>query len=137
MGLGHGTGVEGRDLVVVAVGHDHGLGGVGVVQLTHIARLDAQSAHAAQVAGAILAHGGHGQGLAAKQLQAVGDVAGTATEIAAQRRHQERHVQDVQLLRQDLIGKLALKTHDGVKGEGTANQCSHGQTFVMGKRNQG
>jgi hypothetical protein len=33
--LHHRARVEGGDLVVVAVGHDHGLRGVGVVDLAH------------------------------------------------------------------------------------------------------
>lgn len=91
----HGTGVEGRDLVVVLVGHDHGLRGVAVVQLLHKARINVQRLQACQIGCAVLAHGRHGQRLAAQQLEAVGDIASTTTKIAAQRRHKKGHIQNV------------------------------------------
>ena len=47
----------------------------------------------------ILADGRHRQRIGAEQLEVVGDVAGAAAELAAHARHQERHVQDVDLVR--------------------------------------
>jgi hypothetical protein len=47
----------------------------------------------------IIAHRRHDQRLAAKQFQVVRDIAGAAAELAPQVRHQERHIQDVQLIR--------------------------------------
>jgi hypothetical protein len=123
--LHHRPRVKGGDLVVVAVGHDHGLRGVGVIDLAHEFGTDAQLLQPVQIFPTVIAHGGHGQWRAAQRLQAVGDVAGAAAKITAQRGHQERHVQDVQLVRQDLLGKTALESHDGVKGQGATNHCCH------------
>jgi hypothetical protein len=72
-------------------------------------RADAQLLQPLQVVRAVVAQRGHGQRRAAQRLQAVGDVAGAAAKIAPQRGHQERHVQDVQLVGQDLLGKAALE----------------------------
>ena len=62
--------------------------------------------------------------LAAQQLEVVGDVAGAAAELAAHARHQERHVQDVHLVRQDVVLELVREHHDGVVGERSADQCA-------------
>ena len=83
----------------------------------------------------VLADGGHRDRIAAEQLEVVGDVAGAAAELAAHARHQERHVQDVHLVRQDVVLELVREHHDGVVGQGTADQCRHGQkSLVDGRR---
>ena len=38
-------------------------------------------------------------------------------------RHEERDVQNMNLVRQDVLFKAILKDHDVVEGDGTANQC--------------
>ncbi|MNT88444.1 hypothetical protein D3C71_1879620 [compost metagenome] len=68
-----------------------------------------------QIAIAIIAQHGHGQRLAAQQLQGVGNIAGAAAKVAAQGGHQERYVQNVDLLGHDLVGKAAVKGHDVVE----------------------
>ena len=73
----------------------------------------------------ILADRGHRDRIAAEQLEVVGDVAGAAAELATHSRHQERHVQDVHLVGQDVVLELVLEHHDGVVGERTADQCRH------------
>ena len=65
------------------------------------------------------------QRLAAQQLQVVGDVAGAAAEFAAHVRHQEGHVQDVDLFRQDVVLEVVVEHHDGVVGHGAADQSVH------------
>ena len=72
------------DLVVVDVGDDHRLGGVGIVDHAHELAADAQLGQPLQVDAAVLADGGHRQRRAAEQLEAVGDVAGAAAKIATQ-----------------------------------------------------
>ena len=89
MRLHHGPRVKGRDLVVVAVRHDHGLRGVGVLHLAHVAAIDVQRLQPLKVVGPIAAQHGHGQRLTPQELEAVGNIARTPTKIAAQRRHQE------------------------------------------------
>ena len=48
-----------------------------------------------------------------------------AAEFAAQVRHQERDVQDVQLVRQDVVLEAVAEHHDGVVGDGAADQRAH------------
>ncbi len=73
----------------------------------------------------ILADGRHRQRIGAEQLEVVGDVAGAAAELAAHARHQERHVQDVHLVGQDVVLELVLEHHDGVVGQRSADECRH------------
>ena len=130
----HGAWVEGGDLVVVAVGHDHRLGGVGVGHGAHPTGVDAQALQALDIGPAIVAQSSHRVSLAAQLMQAVGDVACTTAKVAAQSRHQKRHIQDVQLVGQDLLGKAPFKIHDGVKSQGSTNQRSHVFSFFKGKK---
>ena len=58
----------------------------------------------------IAADGGHRNGIAAEQLEVVGNVAGAAAELATHARHQEGHVQDVHLVRQDVVLELVRET---------------------------
>ena len=135
MGPAHGPRVEGGDLVVILIGHDHGLRGVAIGQLADELRADPHLLEPLGVACAVAAHRGHGQWHTAELMQAIGDIASAAAEFATQLRHQKRHIEDVQLLGQDLLGKAARKTHDGVEGKRSANQCRHGQNGVEVKRN--
>jgi hypothetical protein len=63
--------------------------------------------------------------VATKQFVCVGDIASAATEVATQRGHKKRYIQDMQLVRQDLLRKASLEVHDGVKREGPTNHSSH------------
>lgn len=125
VGLLHGARVEGGDLVVVGVGDDHRLRGVGVGHLQHLPGVDAQAVEPVEVSLAVVAHRGHHHRLAAERGQRVGDVAGAASELAAQRRHQERDIQDVDLIREYLLGESALEVRDGVERKRAANQDGH------------
>ena len=60
--------------------------------------------------------------LAAERRQVVGDVAGAAAELAAQRRHQERDVQQVHLVGQDLVGEAPAEIRDAVEGERSTDE---------------
>ena len=120
--------VEGGDLVVVVVGGDEGLRGEQLVDHLHLFHVDALFREPFAVRTEILAHRGHRDRVAAQQLEVVGDVAGAAAEFAAHARHQERHVQDVHLVRQDVVLELVREHHDGVVGKGTTDQCGHRQT---------
>ena len=122
----HRARMEGRDLVVVTVVHDHGLRGEAVVDLPHELGTDAQRAQPLQIVAAVAADRRHRQRLAAERVEAVGDVARAPAEVAPQGRHQERHIEDVQLLGKDLVGESTLESHDGVEREGAANHCCHG-----------
>jgi hypothetical protein len=80
---------------------------------------------AVHVGRAVVADGGHDQRLAAEQLEVVGDVAGAAAELAPHVRHQEGDVEDVDLLRQDVVLEAVAEHHDGVVGHGAADECLH------------
>ena len=103
MRLHHRARVKRRDLVVVPIGHDHRLGGVGVAHLTHATGADTQTGQALQVLGAIAAQHGHGKRRPPQQLQAVGDVARTPAKIAAQCGDQKGDIQNMQLIGQYLL----------------------------------
>ncbi len=105
--VAHRAGVEGGDLVVVAVGRDVALRGVQFGVAMDQRRVTAPALDARQVFAAVHAQSAQDHRLAAQQMQVVGDVAGAAAPFAAQRRHQEADVQDVHLVRQDLVGKAA------------------------------
>jgi hypothetical protein len=132
MGVHHRARVERRDLVVVGVRDDDGLGRVGVLREKDAARVDAQRAQALEIGRAVVAERGQNDGLAAERPQRVGDVPGAPAVFALQRGHEKRHIQDVQLLRKDLLGKAAVKRRDGVEGEGSADQGGHGNSGSQG-----
>src|SRR5690606_26980906 len=117
--------VEGGDLVVVVVGGDEGLRSEQVLDHLDLRQVDAQRGEMLVVGAEIAAHGAHRHRLATQQVQVVGDVAGEAAELPAHARHQERDVQDVHLVREDVVLELVRKHHDGVVGEGTTDQGGH------------
>jgi len=126
-GIGHGPRVEGGDLVVVQVRGDEGLGGEAVVQAAHMAAIQAQLVQPLQIGISVLAHGGHDQGFAPEQLEAVGDVASAAAEFPAQFGHQEGDIKDVDRFRQNVVLETVRKDHDVVVGDGAADQGAHGR----------
>ena len=63
----------------------------------------------------------------AEQPEVVGDVARAAAEVAPHARHEERHVQHVDPVREDLLAEAALEDHDGVEGDRAADEGSHGE----------
>jgi len=83
------------------------------------------SVEALGVGAEVVADRCHDQRLAAQQLQVVGDVAGAAAVFAAHLRHQERHVQHVDLVWQDVMLEVVLEHHDRVEGEGAADEGTH------------
>ena len=134
VGQAHRTRVKGGDLVVVAVGHDHRLRGIGVGHGAHPTGVNAQALQALDVGATVVAQSRHRVSLATELVQAVSDVARAAAIVTAQSRHQKRHIQNVQLVGQDLLGKAPFKIHDGVKSQGSTNQRSHVFSFFKGKK---
>jgi len=113
----HRPRMEGSDLVVVEVGGDEGLRGVGVGHAAHVGGGQPEVLEALQVEAGVVANRRHDQRRAAEQLEVVGDVAGTAAVFAPHVGHQEGDVEDVDLLRQDVVLEAVLEHHDGVVGE--------------------
>ena len=114
--------MKGGDLVVVQIGGDEGLGGELGVDHPDVLGRHAVARQPLAVGREVAAHGRHGYADIAEELQVVGDVAGAAAEFAAQLRHQERHVQHVDLVGQDVIGEAVAEHHDGVEGHRAADQ---------------
>ena len=121
----HRAGMERGDLVVVEIGGDERLRGVQVVDHLDVRQVDAATFEVLAVRREILSDRAHRQRFAAEQFQVVADVARTAAEFLAHARHEERHVQHVHLVGQDVVLELILEHHDGVVGERTADQSRH------------
>ena len=113
----HGTRMKTIDLVVVNIRDDHGLGRVGVVNCSHKLCRYSLRLHALDIRTTIQAHCGHGQWCTAKLFECVGNIARASPKIATQRRHQKRDIENVQLIRQDLLTEPTLEIHDGVEGQ--------------------
>ena len=104
----HRAGMERGDLVVVAVRDDDGLRRVVVGGDADVSVRRAPS-QPREVVVRRRCRARRAPRARRPAGQRVGDVAGAAAELAPQRRHEERHVQDVQLLGQDLVREAARK----------------------------
>ena len=80
-----------------------------------------QLVHAPQIGSGIVADGRQDEGVATEQFQGVGDIAGAAAVFAPQLRHEEGHVQDVDLVRQDVVLEMTVEDHDVVVGDRAAD----------------
>src|SRR3989338_4058117 len=128
LGKTHRAGVERGDLVVIQIGGDERLPGVAAGDMADVRLRNAELLQAQRISGKVVADRRHDQRVAAEQLEVIRDVARAAAELAAHLRHQKRHIQDVNLLGQNVLLELIRKYHDGVVGHRTANQCVHRKT---------
>ena len=126
VGLGHGARVKGRELVLAPVRHDHALCGVAVRQHGNMVCGDAELAQPFEVVAAILADRGHRNRLSAELLDGIGHVGSTSPEVAAHARRQEGDIELVDLIGEDMVGKVAVEFHEHVEGHGAGNQNRHG-----------
>ena len=122
----HRARVERSDLVVVEVRDDVGLRRVAAGHGAHAVGGDAEPGEAVAVRTVVVAGRRHDDRRAAQRLQVVGDVAGAAAPLAAHRPDLERHRQHVDLVREDVPPETVGEHHDGVDGEGTADQRAGG-----------
>ena len=121
----HRARVKSRDLVVCRVGHDHGLGGVNIAPLHDVRCADAFGVQVFGVICTVIAQCRDDLRLPAQQMQGVGDIARAATKFAPQLGHKKRDIQFMDLIGQDLVGKLAAKIHDAVKSQRATNHRCH------------
>ena len=91
------------------------------VDLAHVVEAYLAGLEPATVRLEVVAHRPHRLALLAEQLEVVGDVAGAAAEIAPHARHQERHVQHVDAVGEDVLAEMTGKDHDGVECQGAAD----------------
>src|SRR5690554_7807463 len=97
--------MEGGNLVIVDISGDVSLRGVAARYHTEIAPLNTATLQPLGVGRKVCTHRRQRQRLAAQQLQVIGDVAGAAPKFLTQLGHQEGDVQDVDLIRQNVITK--------------------------------
>jgi len=65
-----------------------------------------------------------------QELEVVGDVPGAAAKVPAHFGYREGHVQHVHLIGKDVRLEAILKDHDGIKGQGTADDGGHGISLL-------
>ena len=116
-GVRHRTRIERRDLVVLQVGIDEARGRVVAGD-----DLDGPAVHAVRlqpgaILGEIFADGPHQEGMLPQEPEIEADIGPGAAPQPGQRIDQERHAQDVHLVRQDVVPKPAGKDHDVVVGD--------------------
>jgi hypothetical protein len=121
----HRAGMEGGDLVVVQVGGDEGLRGEAVGDLAHMRARQPERIEAGQVGRGVVADGRHDGRFGTQHFQRVRDVAGAPAELAPHVWHEESHVQDLDLLGQDMVLEPVMEHHDGVEGDRAADERGH------------
>ena len=122
MGVLHCARMKGGDLVVVEIGGDERLRGERLVDDLDVLEAEPQGDHPLAVGTEIMAHGCHGQRAVAEQRQPIGDVRGAAAVLAAHLGDEEGHVQDVNLVGEDVGFELIGENQDRVVRHGAANQ---------------
>jgi hypothetical protein len=121
MAAGHRAGMKGGNLVVVLIGRDEALRGEHLGKFQHVLGANAVFFKPFPIRAKVSAHGRHRYRIIAEQFQIVGDVARAAAKFTAHFRNQERHIEDVHLVRQDVVLKLVRKHHDGVISQPSAD----------------
>jgi hypothetical protein len=110
-------------------GRDEGLRGELAIERAHVPGAQAQPRQALRIGPEIVADGGHDGRLLAQQAQVVRDVARGSPELAAHVGHHERDVEDVDLVREDVLPELVGKHHDGVVGQRSAHEDGHARSI--------
>ena len=87
---------------------------------------DSQAGEAPRVRLEVVSDRRHDAGILAEKFQVVSDVSRGAAEFAPERRHEERDVEDVQLLGEDVIAEAVREHHDGVVRHRAADEDRHG-----------
>ncbi len=122
MRLLHRAGMERGDLIVVEVGGNECLGGVLRFDGPHVIHRYARSLEPVPVRLKIPADRGHGVSAVAQEPEVIGDVTCTAAEFAAHPGYEERDVQDMQLLGEDVVAKTVAEHHDRVVSDRATNE---------------
>src|SRR3569832_2514703 len=85
----HRAGMEGGDLVSIAIGREKGLRRIGVLNCLYAAAGDIEIVQTFKVRRSVLAYGRHDQRIAVEELEVVSDVAGAPAELAADSRNED------------------------------------------------
>jgi hypothetical protein len=118
----HRSGMKRRNLIVVEIGNDVSLSGVGPCDNTHRAGRDAERGQALDVVAAVVSNRRHHHGITAKTLEVIGDVACAAAPLTAHFGNLKRDRQNVRLLGKNVARKAIGKHRDGVNRERAADQ---------------
>ena len=117
--------MEGRDLVIIKVRRDVGLCCEGFFHDLDRILGDAADRQPLRIRGKVFADGRHNPWFFTEKLQVISDIAGTPTVFTAKFRDQEGHIQDVNLLWEDVVLEFVGKHHDGVVGHGATDEGRH------------
>jgi hypothetical protein len=121
----HRAGVKCSDLVVVQIGRDESLRRVAPRHLADVALRNAQLLEPLRVRSVIVTDGRHDERLAAEHPETVSNVPSAAAELAPQVRHEKGNVQDVKLVREDVVLEAVAEHHDGVVRDRAADESRH------------
>ena len=122
MGILHRARVKCRDLVIVQVRGNERLRGERLGNLPDVIHGHPMGHQPVPIRAEIVSGGGHRDAGIAEQVQAVGDVRRTSAEFAPHLGHQEGHVQDVDLVRENVRLEAVRKQQYRVVSHRTADQ---------------
>ena len=125
VGRRHGTGVKGGDLIGVQIGCNKCLRHESAWHFTDMRARNVQHFKAFAIRTEIVAHCRHDQRFTAQKFQVIRDVTAGTTKFPPHIRHHKRHIEDVDLIGENMLPEFAVKNHDGVVGERTADQDGH------------
>lgn len=116
MCVGYCIWVEGCDLVVVQIGGDEVLWCELIFVFVYIVQLNIMIKQMFVVWGEILIDCCYWEWVGVEQFEVVCDVVGVFFKFVLYLWYQERNIQDVYLIGQDVIFELVLEYYDGVVG---------------------
>ena len=121
----HGAGVESGNLIVVQIRCNECLRGKASGDAAHVRARNPQVVQSKEIGISVIANGGHDQRFTTQQLKIVGNVSRTPSELTAHFRYQECDIQNVDLLRQNMVLETIMKNHDVVVRDGAADERGH------------
>ena len=123
---GHRALVEGPDLVVVEIRRHEALRRAHVVEHPDGVAADPVPVEPLGVGSEVAADAGEDQRILAELAQVIGDVARHATKVRLEALDVEGHVQDVDLVRQDVVLEAVGKDHDVIERQRAGDENRHG-----------
>src|SRR5690625_5045837 len=119
-----------RNLIIVQIRRDIGLGRISTVDGLDIFPADAVVIHPLGIGLEVTADRPHGNAITAQKSQRIRNIPGATAKFTTHLRNQKGDIQHMNTIRQNFILELAGVDHDGVKGKGAADKCRHDCPFV-------
>jgi len=113
--------VKSGDLVVIHIRGDKCLWRKFTLQMTDVAGGYTQRFKPSHVRAEIVTNGGHRIRVATQHFQVIGYIACNSAKLTTHFRNQERYIQHMYFLREDMIFKPLREYHDGVIRQGTTD----------------